>query len=758
MYACQDLTSVEQPKNFPHLNHNLFSPIQCDLDSTKVFLQDFIPNTEVIDSVTLNGESIAIVNQKITIPQANSLIDQLILHIGENQLCIPVLKSKKLRIQKTVSDGGYQEVSLAGSFNGWNPKATTMVLNEAGEWSTELILQPGEYAYQVVIDGEWMLDPDNSESKSNGMGGMNSVFNVGDSAIPPFITSDFVNNQITIQADQPCSYLASWQNVTLSVNKQKAQTLLLNIPKEAKEMERSYLSVRAFNENGIANDILIPIAKAKPILNTNDLSRDDHQSKIIYFTMIDRFKNGTKENDAPVQNDSILPIANHLGGDMTGIKQALDEGYFENLGVNTLWLSPITQNPQGAWGLWDEGITSKFSGYHGYWPVTSTTIDSRLGSDSSFKALIDGLHQKNMSILVDYVANHVHQEHAVYKKNPDWATPLYLPDGTMNTEKWDEYRLTTWFDTFLPTLDFSRPEVVDCMTDSAVYWFENYQIDGFRHDATKHIPEEFWRTLTYKLRTRIADRDVYQIGETYGSPELIASYVNNGQLNAQFDFNLYDAMVSAFAKENGDLKNLERVLKESLTYYGSHHVMGNITGNQDRARFTSYADGGVRFDEDPKLAGWIREIEHQGQIGYDRMQLLHAFLMTVPGIPCIYYGDEIAMVGGNDPDNRRMMRFEGLNDNEQETHDKMSQLAKLRTSEMCLIYGDTKVNDVQKNFFEFTRSYLGDEIKIILFTGRSSSNHESIKNDENTVLVSNNWDKTTGKFTAPGYLITKSKK
>ena len=144
-------------------------------------------------------------------------------------------------------------------------------------------------------------------------------------------------------------------------------------------------------------------------------------------------------------------------------------------------------------------------------------------------------------ILIDHVANHVHQEHPVYQNNKDWATSLYLEDGRMNTELWDEQRLTTWFDSFLPTLDFSKKEVVEAMTDSALFWFENYDIDGFRHDATKHVQIDFWRTLTRKINERVAipeQRSIYQVGETYGSPELINSYVKSGLLDGQFDFNL----------------------------------------------------------------------------------------------------------------------------------------------------------------------------------------------------------------------------
>jgi cyclomaltodextrinase len=205
-----------------------------------------------------------------------------------------------------------------------------------------------------------------------------------------------------------------------------------------------------------------------------------------------------------------------------------------------------------------------------------------------------------MNVILDFVAHHVHKEHPLFQEHPDWVTPLVLPDGTINTERWDEHRLTTWFDIFLPTWDFARPEVREALADSAIFWLKEFELDGFRHDATKHVPEEFWRKLTSRIKNEI-DRPIYQIGETYGNPELIGSYVNSGQMDAQFDFNLYDAAVDVFANANSGFQNLRRVLEESLQNYGSHHLMGNITGNQDRARFASYADGSVLFSEDAKL-------------------------------------------------------------------------------------------------------------------------------------------------------------
>ena len=185
-----------------------------------------------------------------------------------------------------------------------------------------------------------------------------------------------------------------------------------------------------------------------------------------------------------------------------------------------------------------------------------------------------------MNFLLDYVANHVHEAHPLYKEHPDWATNLYLPDGRENTQLWDDERLTTWFDTFMPTLNLEREDVAEAMSDSAAWWVLNSNIDGFRHDATKHIPLSFWRLLTQKVKRHTAGtgRRIYQIGETYGSAELIGSYLGSGLIDAQFDFNLYDKAIVAFGKENAGFSDLIQVAEEGLSQYGAHHLMGTITG------------------------------------------------------------------------------------------------------------------------------------------------------------------------------------
>ncbi|MBL4905616.1 MAG: alpha-amylase, partial [Flavobacteriaceae bacterium] len=456
---------------------------------------------------------------------------------------------------------------------------------------------------------------------------------------------------------------------------------------------------------------LIPLEKGTIITNVSKLNRTDFHSQIMYFLLVDRFVDGNKKNTKKVNDPEILPKANYYGGDLQGVLDKIKDGYFTDLGINTVWLSPIAQNPEGAFGLWPEPRT-KFSGYHGYWPTSSTKIDHRFGDEKVFKELIAEAHKKGLNVLLDYVANHVHQEHPLYKNHKDWATNLYLPDGTMNTEKWDEHRLTTWFDTFLPTLDFSKKEVVEKMTDSAVFWVTNYKLDGFRHDATKHIQLDFWRTLTKKVKLQV-ERPIYQIGETYGSPDLIRSYVNTGMLDAQFDFNLYDASVQAFANPSYDFKNLANTLQKALDYYGSHHLMGNISGNQDRARFISYASGDVRFDEDAKKAGWTRTIGMSDTKAYNKLAMLQAFNLTTPGIPCIYYGDEYGSIGGNDPDNRKMMKFD-LNVHEQRLKKQITDLVNTRRNSMALQYGSTTIVRADKDVLIIKRQYF-DEIATVIF-------------------------------------------
>lgn len=722
--SCQKGIELKNVPEKPAVN-DLLTVVQLLGDSTEVVMTDYFPNPSVIDSVCMPNMfsyTLSDDKSKLTIKCNNSELPKLNvmdIWVSGAKYSLVLRKGRKIPVNFEYNPSGkkVKSVQLTGQINDWNPAATPLTF-DGSVFKATMMLNPGKYHYQVVVDGKWMLDPANPVKEDNNMGGFNSVLVVGNNQpekLPHLVAESINGNVLNIKAiNSVDKVIVLWQNYLLNEEFIVIDSLdiKLTISSNAESFKRSYIRVWAFNEYGESNDLLIPLEGNKPVVSASQLTRADKNSQIMYFLMVDRFNNGNSKNDKKVDDPEILPEANYYGGDLAGVTQKIKDGYFTALGINTIWLSPITQNPLGAWGLYPEPRT-KFSGYHGYWPISSSKVDFRFGTSDELKELIAEAHSRNMNVILDYVANHVHKEHPLYIEHPDWATSLYLPDGSLNTERWDEYRLTTWFDVFLPTLDLERPEVYEPMTDSALYWLTEFGLDGFRHDATKHIHENFWRRLTQKVKQNVPDRSVYQIGETYGSKELIASYIGSGMLDSQFDFNIYDASVAAFARPDVAFTQLNNSLHETFDYYGWNNLMGYISGNQDRARFISYAGGAVRFDEDAKKAGWTREIGVGDSVAYSKLCMLNAFNMTIPGVPTIYYGDEFGSPGGNDPDNRKMMKFDGFNSKEQFTLETVKRLVNIRRENMALNYGNFIVLIVEKDVYAYVRTYLNNSVIVV---------------------------------------------
>lgn len=715
----------------------LASVVQLAGEETEIILEDYFLDVTQVDSVVAPSnfdvimaadmKTVTLISQSETIPKLSEL------KVWANSACYSLLmrKSRKQLVNFTYQPKGKQpkSVQLAGQINDWNPSKTNLE-KVNGVWKTTLLLNPGKYHYQVVVDGDWILDPANPEIEDNNIGGQNSVLRVGESNpnLLPFIyAKDTKSEKIFIGFENKVDELfVIWENYRLSDNFVSIAEAgaTITIPANANELKRSHIRVWAYNAEGESNDLLIPLEGRRVVTSTAQLNRSDLHTQIMYSLMIDRFYNANPDNDQPVDDPEIHPKANYYGGDIAGITKKITDGYFEALGINTIWVSPITQNPLGAYGLYPEPRT-KFSGYHGYWPISSSKVDFRFGTSDEVHQMLAEAHKRDINVILDYVANHVHQEHPLYQKHPDWATELYLPDGTLNTEKWDEHRLTTWFDTFMPTLDLERPEVYEPMTDSALFWVTQYKFDGFRHDATKHIPEVFWRTLTRKIKESVEpNRTIYQIGETYGSHELISSYIGSGMLDGQFDFNVFDAATATFGRTDVPFTNLHSKLIEGFSYYGWNNLMGIITGNHDKGRFISYAGGALSFDEDAKKAGWTRHIGVGDEVGYKKLQMLNAFNLTIPGVPTIYQGDEFGQPGGNDPDNRKMMQFDDLNPQEQQTIGVTKKLTNLRRTNMALNYGTFEPVLVNDKVYAYARTYLGNVVLVVFNNSNTAADIE----------------------------------
>ena len=641
----------------------------------------------------------------------------------EEVIEVPFFIGRKRRVSLRVKGLKGRDVKVKGEFNAWNEEASFLEWDGMA-WSMSLTLDPGEYAYKLVVDGEEAMDSLNEEVVPNGFGGYNNLFIVEERGDKDprdvwFIAHDY-DQLLFSPLPEDQEVLVLLNNEQIAPQRSPLGTTVV-IPEKAKRMEKAWIRVYSSRSGKLAPDALIPLIQGRVPTTPDQLDRSDWHTSIMYFAMIDRFYNGDTANDQPVNDPMVHPRANYQGGDIPGIRAKVNSGYFDSLGVNTLWISPLTQNPEDAWGLWNQGgPTSTFSGYHGYWPVSNIKPDHRFATESQVHAFLNDAHAHDKNILLDYVANHVHELHPIYQQHPDWATPKYTADGRLNTQLWDEERLTTWFDTFMPTLELRNDTVADWMSDSALVWITQYPFDGFRHDATKHIPMSFQRLLTNKVRKTSA-RHIYQIGETYGSDELIASYVGSGKVDAQFNFNLYDAAFEAFTQKGMSFGRLKKALQSSLNSYGYHHLMGNISGNQDKPRFATIASGHIGPTEDSKRVGWMREIPEANDRGFRKMACMHAFNMAVPGIPIIYYGDEIAMHGGNDPDNRKMMRFDDHSPREQELWKKTQELITLRRTSMALNYGGTTVFQPEDQVLVIERRFAGEVVRFFFNNNTSET-------------------------------------
>ena len=551
------------------------------------------------------------------------------------------------------------------------------------------------------------------------------------------VTKSFTDSSITIGVLNDYEHLqfrVLWQDTRAKEYISYGQydpEATITIEKAWRESKgRSFIRVYALGDGKNLNDLLIPLENGKVLADAAQLTRHDDQAQVLYSLMIDRFHNGNKKNDWKMNSPEVLDIVDYQGGDIAGITQKIKDGFFNDLGITTIWISPITQNPWDAWGLnkfpngnkYDNTKAyTKFSGYHGYWPIFATEVEKRFTTEEELHEMLAVAHAHGLNVILDYVANHMHINSPTLQAHPDWHTDSILPDGRRNFELWDEARLTTWFDVHIPTLDLERPEVCAPMTDSALVWLEKFDFDGFRHDACKHIPLNYWRELGAKMKQRYPNRHIWMIGETYGDTKLIGSYVKSGLLNSQFDFNIYHTAIDVFGKPNQSLKSINKTILESLAAYGSHHTMGNISGNHDKCRFISLAGGAVSWNESDKAAGWERHIgvtadgdAAREEAAYKAAMLLEVINLTIPGVPCIYQGDEYAEAGGNDPDNRHMMKFNGLSERQQQFRDEVQKLVHMRRNSLPLIYGEYIPVTVTDKLLVFDRTYMGQTVRVTI--------------------------------------------
>jgi glycosidase len=730
--------------------------------TTKVVISDlfyaenydikFLPNDNF--EVTLDEKEQTL---EITPKENFSGMDLISFNFNFEIFELPVKLARRNKyLFKYTPEGNPQVVNLFGQFNSWNRQSLPMEDKDGdGEYEFRIPLDPGRYEYKFYVDGVELADPKNPLKVPSGVGDFNSVV-----LIEKTVTD---NNYLHLlnyeEQDDTYSYSLYYESVTKDLitpgdivalidnNKVKKENIKLDgnqikLIFSLAELKGNRTIRVAVSKGGNATNFQsirledgIPAGK-QPFINWGDA--------IIYSIMIDRFYDGDTTNSIPLEHPELSLKANYQGGDIQGIIDKLDEGYFNTLGVNTFWISPIVDNTNNAYEEYPPPHRY-FTGYHGYWPISATRVEEHFGDMQLVKKFVDTAHNHGMRVLLDYVSNHVHEEHPFWNKNPEWFGVLDLPDGTKNLRLFDQQRLTTWFEPYMPSFDFvGSKEALELMTDNAVWWLKETGADGFRHDAVKHVPNEFWRTLTRKLNRDISNKDIYQVGETFGGIDLIASYVNNGQLSSQFNFNLYDVALPVFLYPENSFELLDLQMQKTFLVYGVNHLMANIMDSHDKVRYMAYADGDIELNSNKaKELGWSDPPKVDLVSSYRKLLLHLTYILTIPGVPVIYYGDEIGMTGAADPDNRRMMRFDDeINSYEEHTFKEVSKIVQLRKNHSALRQGDFNTLMADENIYAYLRSDLNERVLTVL--NKSEKNRTVDLNLHQVYNLENAIDLATG--------------
>ena len=403
----------------------------------------------------------------------------------------------------------------------------------------------------------------------------------------------------------------------------------VEIASDAKVGKYDFEVSTANGKTNVPFEISAPLDGSK---NFQGITNDD----VIYLLMPDRFADGDVSNDKDV--DRTNPRSWH-GGDFRGVINHLD--YFKELGVTAIWLTPWYDNS-------DEITTCDKpwcpnTSYHGYGAIDYYGVENHFGTLADVRELVEKAHAKGLKIIQDQVANHVSYKHPWLKNPPldDWFPPfqqekfnnsaLLSPNGSQAER---DNLLHGWFDFSLPDMNQDEPEVAKYEIQNALWWIGATGVDGIRQDTIQFMPRPFirdWSSAILKQYPKF-----WMVGEVKEEDSAHTAFFQGGKtgwdnvdtkLPSVFDFKLWETSNEVFTG-----KKSARALRDVLKYDGLYANVNNITtisSNHDTKRFMS--------NEGATVEG----------------AMLHlAFLLSVRGIPQIYYGEEMGFTGGDDPFNR----------------------------------------------------------------------------------------------------------
>lgn len=588
--------------------------------------------------------------------------------------------------------GGVTNVRIAGEWQGFDLPTAVAMRQQGSTWRGSVDLPPGLHAYKLVVDDgagtSWILDPAQGRRKY--------VDDVENSAV---LVPDCNLPTLSVESHATSRPAPGQGQIEVSLayhdgapgDGPDASLLRAVLRHDFDEQELGGDVVEVDEQTGAVNITLAGLDDGKYTLVVEAADRGgrrslplrlplwiepeafDWRDALVYMVMADRFRNGSAGND-PGPTPGADTRGDFFGGDLQGLRQAIDDGTLDELGVRAIWVSPFHQNPEGAY-LASDGV-HLVTGYHGYWPVRGREVDERIGGAEALRAMIASAHAHGIRVLQDFVINHVHEDHEYVAEHPDWFRTGCVC-GTNGCD-WTANALECNFTSYLPDVDHRVPEANAAFVDDAVWWLDAFDLDGLRVDAVKHVEEAATRNLAAAVREGFeqAGTRYFLMGETamgwndcpdpcndenYGT---ISRYVGPFGLDGQFDFVLYHGVsYRVFGYGDNGMLHADYWLQHGLDKWPEGAIMTPYIGSHDTARFASIADyrgqdGG--HDRGVPFHQWSDTAVGPGDLEpYRRVRVAMAWLLGLPGAPLLYYGDEYGQWGGVDPNNRAMWRDEG---------------------------------------------------------------------------------------------------
>jgi glycosidase len=370
---------------------------------------------------------------------------------------------------------------------------------------------------------------------------------------------------------------------------------------------------------------------------------------VIYFLLPDRFADGDTSNNDPAKSKGLYDrkFGRHYhGGDLQGLIDNL--AYIKSLGVTAIWTTPVyDNNDKPDYKEMYDGMPFT-TGFHGYGAVDMYGVDEHLGDMAKLKELVTKAQAMGFKMIQDQVVNHTGPYHvwADDPPTPTWWNGTLEDHPNNNWQKWtamnpratyqtQKRNIEGWFIDILPDFNQADPEVEKYLIQHTIWWLETVGYDAIRMDTLPHVPRWFWEKWMTAIKAEYPNVNV--LGELFdGDPALLAYYQGgrrghdgvDTKLDTLYDFGLFYEIRKAFAN-GGEIRGIQKMFAHDWLY-PNPEVLTTFLGVHDMERFMNEKSATI-----------------------EGLKLAQTLIMTSRGTPLLYYGDEIAMPGGGDPDNRR---------------------------------------------------------------------------------------------------------